>query len=144
MSVTPMGMMSTPLGMSQTYKSNTPAPSTDTFQKDIKIPAFNPETVSRNGIEPTPSPPAVINPLDGKPIQISNLHRPAVSSNVQSDPERIARTTAANRHLSRIIIAERGLEQRLEREAANNYTTRTSLRCLLYSLMKLLHFMSVT
>ena len=136
MSVTPMGMMSTPLGMTQTYKSNTPASRTDTFQKDIKIPAFNPETISR--------PPAVINPLDGEPIQISNLHRPAVSSNIQSDPERIAQTTAANRHLSRIIIAERELEQRLQREAANNYTTRTSLRCLQYSLVGLLHLMSVT
>ena len=144
MSVTPMGMMSTPLGMTQTYKSNTPASRTDTFQKDIKIPAFNPETISRNGIEPTPSPPAVINPLDGEPIQISNLHRPAVSSNIQSDPERIAQTTAANRHLSRIIIAERELEQRLQREAANNYTARTSLRCLQYSLVGLLHLMSVT
>lgn len=144
MSVTPMGMMSTPLGMSQTYKSNTPASSTDTSQKDVKIPAFNPETISRNGIEPTPSLSAVINPLDGKPIQISSLHQPTVSPNIQIDPERIAQTTAANRHLSRIIIAERELEQRLEREAANNYTTRTSLRYLLYSLVGLLHFIGVT
>lgn len=141
MSVTPMGMMSTPLGMSQTYKSNTPASNTDTSQKDVKI--FNPETISRNGIEPNPSPSAVINPLDGKPIQTSSLHRPTISTNIQIDPERIAQTTAANRHLSRIIIAERELEQRLEREAANSYTTRTSLRCLRNSLLGLSHFIGV-
>ena len=135
-----MGMMSTPLGLSQSYKSNIPASSSNTDQKDRKIPIFSPETVTRSGTEPTSSPGVVTNPLDGKPIQMSSIHRPTISPDFQGDSEKRAQTTAANRHLSRIIIAERELAHRLEREAANNYTTKAALRYRLYSrfgLMKL-------
>jgi hypothetical protein len=144
MSVTPMGMMSTPLGLSQSYKSNAPASSSNTNQKDQKIPIFSTETGTKNGIEPTPSPGVVINPLDGKPIQMSSINRPAISADIQGDPERRAQTTAANRHLSRIIIAERELADRLEREAANNYVTRAALRYRIYSRRRLINLTVVT
>lgn len=144
MSVTPMGMMSTPLRLTQSYKSNIPASSSNTDQKDRKIPIFSLETVIRKGMEPTPSPGVVINPLDGKPIQMSSIHRPAISQDIQGDLERRAQTTAANRHLSRIIIAERELAQRLEREAANNYATRAALRFRIYFRFGLMNLTGVT
>lgn len=144
MSVTPMGMMSTPLGLSQSYKSNAPASGSNTNQKDQKIPIFSPGTGTKNGIEPTPSPGVVINPLDGIPIQMSSISRPAMSADIQGDPERRAQTTAANHHLSRIIIAERELGHRLEREAANNYTTRAAVRYRTYSRFGLMNLTVVT
>ena len=142
MSVTPMRMMSTPLGLPQTYNSNTPASSSNTFNKDLKIPAFNPVTTTGNGMEVTLSPAAVINPLDGKAVQILSTHQPTIRQDIQSDPR--TQTTAANRHLSRIIIAERELEQRLEREAANKYSVRASLRYLPYSRVGLMTLFDVT
>lgn len=131
MSVTPMRMMSSPLGISQQYHSNIPV-------HNPNIPSYNPSNhLSEGGITPNlmnsqsvqtlsqseMSSFKVVNPLDGSTSFITPKVIVGAAQRIRGDTlDHEREATIANQQLARIILAERDLNLRLEYEARNRNT----------------------
>lgn len=120
-----MRMMSSPLGISQQYNSNS--------VYSPNVPIYNPNNNFSNGsmtsestnsqtlqVQSDFSSVKVINPLDGSTSFLApkvTVGTPQVSKSESSDDA--WESTVANQQLARIILAERDLNLRLEHEARN-------------------------
>lgn len=114
-----MRMMSSPLGLSQSYSTNNPI-----HGKTGAVPNSGPVAGSES-ISPTYSQfsrPTMPLPLQDEPKRFTDAGKIFAPSSIASLDlsEEAYRATANNRHLARIIIAERDLKLRMEYEA-NSY-----------------------
>jgi hypothetical protein len=140
MSVTPMRMMSSPLGISQQYHSNIPV-------HNPSIPTYNPSShLSDGGIisnvtssqsvqvlsKSDFSSVKVVNPLDGSTSFITPIVTVSGPQATKSDPSDDEwESTVANQQLARIILAERDLNLRLEYETRNLNIRRAATRYII-------------
>ena len=140
MSVTPMRMMSSPLGISQQYHSNIRV-------HNPNIPTYDPSNyLSDAGItsnfatsqsvqvlsQSDLSSAKVVNPLDGSTSFVTpkaTVDGPQVAKRDPSEDE--WESTVANQQLARIILAERDLNLRLEYEARNLNNRRAATRYII-------------
>lgn len=114
-----MRMMSSPLGMSQSYSTNNPI-HVQNGAVSNSGPASAGENMSRTY---SPSPRPIVSPSfhDGQKRSMDAAKNSAPQNIVSRDlSEEAYRATVNNRHLARIIIAERELKLKMEYEA-NNY-----------------------